>query len=71
MLDEPAPPRRQRGAALAEALREDLDSYGVEELEERIETLEREAGRTRSALERKRATRAAADSIFSFRPSPN
>lgn len=64
MLDEPAGPRPLRGEALIALAREDLDLYGVEELEERIERLQAEIERTRSRLEFKRAGRAAADALF-------
>ncbi len=66
MLDESLP-RPTRGAALDDLRREDLDVYGVEELSERIARLEAEVGRTREALERKRARRDAADALFSFK----
>jgi uncharacterized small protein (DUF1192 family) len=64
MLEDPAPPRRARGQALIDAAREDLDLYGVEELQERIELLQAEAARTHAQLERKQAGRAAADALF-------
>ena len=64
MLEEPVEPRRARGAALVEISREDLDLFGVDELESRIERLQDEVARTRSQLERKRAGRAAADALF-------
>jgi uncharacterized small protein (DUF1192 family) len=64
MLDEPAEPRRARGAALIEVSREDLELFGVDELESRIERLQDELARTRSQLERKKAGRAAADALF-------
>lgn len=67
MLEEPPPPRKDRGAAVNELVREDLELYSAVDLEERIERLEEEIGRTRKALERKRAGRDAADAIFSFR----
>jgi uncharacterized small protein (DUF1192 family) len=61
------PVRKARGWALAELVREDLEIYAALDLEERIEALEGEIGRTRAQLERKRAGREAADSIFSKR----
>jgi uncharacterized small protein (DUF1192 family) len=64
MLDEPVEPRRARGAALVEISREDLELFGVDELESRIERLQAEISRTRSHLERKKAGRAAADALF-------
>ncbi len=47
--------------------REDLDLYGVEDLRERIEGLEREVERTRAALDSKQARKSAADALFSFK----
>ncbi len=67
-MEEPALPRPQRGASLEEAQREDLDTYSVDELTERIARLEAEMERTRKAKERKRSGRSAADSLFSFGP---
>ena len=64
MLEELPPPKRGRGEALREATREDLDLYGVEELNERIETLEGEILRVRAQLDRKQQGRAAADALF-------
>lgn len=66
MLDEPVEPRRGRGFALIDLAKEDLDLYGVEELEDRIEQLQAEIFRTRSQLDRKKAGRAAADALFKF-----
>ena len=66
MMEEPAAPRIARGAALIEATREDLDLYAVGDLEERIERLQDEIVRTRSALDRKKNGLAAADAFFSF-----
>jgi uncharacterized small protein (DUF1192 family) len=67
VLDESLPRPAGRGAALADLSREDLDVYGVEELDERIARLEAEVTRTREALEKKRARRDAADALFSFK----
>ena len=64
MLEEPPPPKRIRGQALTEATREDLDLFAVEELHERIETLEAEIARVRAQIDRKQAGRAAADALF-------
>ncbi len=64
MLDEPVEPRRARGAALVEVMREDLELFGLDELESRIERLQEEIARTRGQLDRKRAGRAAADALF-------
>ena len=58
------PVRRGRGWALTELVREDLELLAAVDLEERIEALEGEIGRTRAQLDRKRAGRAAADAIF-------
>ncbi|HLI67987.1 MAG TPA: DUF1192 domain-containing protein [Caulobacteraceae bacterium] len=64
MLEEPPPPRRHRGEALTEAMREDLDLFAIEDLNERIEILETELARVRAQIERKHAGRAAADALF-------
>lgn len=64
MSDEPAEPRRGRGQALLEASREDLETFSVGELQERIEALEAEIRRARAQIERKQSGRAAADALF-------
>jgi uncharacterized small protein (DUF1192 family) len=56
--------RRARGQTLAELTREDLDLYGADELQERIEALEGEIARVRKVLERKEKGRSAADALF-------
>ena len=66
-FDDLVPRLSSRGAALADAGREDLDLYSVEELEERIATLEAEIGRTRRALDSKCNRKSAAESLFSFK----
>jgi uncharacterized small protein (DUF1192 family) len=63
--EEAEPVRRARGWAIIEASREDLDLFGVAELEDRIEALQSEIARTRAQIERKQAGRAAADAFFS------
>ena len=65
-MDDPATPRPTHGAQLDAVAREDLDGYGVEDLRARIALLEGEVERTRSALDRKRSGRQAADALFSF-----
>ncbi len=65
MFDENEP-RPSRGAALISITREDLSLYGVEELKERIETLQSEIDRSRTALDGKQSTKSAADALFSF-----
>ena len=65
MMEEPALPRTGRGAALLDLAREDLDLHAVEELQERIASLEAEIARARRAIDRKQAGRAAADALFS------
>ena len=67
MTDEPAEARRQRGQALIEAAREDLELYGVEELAERIAALESEIARCRAQIAKREGIRAAADALFSRR----
>lgn len=68
-MDEPAEVRIGRGQRLLEAVGEDLDLFGVVELEERIDVLQSEIARVRAQIDRKRAGRAAADAIFSSRPA--
>jgi uncharacterized small protein (DUF1192 family) len=63
--EEPVEVRRQRGAALVELSREDLEVYGADELGERIAALEAEIARTRAQAARKQQGRAAADALFS------
>lgn len=63
-MDEPAEVRIGRGQRLTEAVREDLELYGVAELEERIEVLQAEIGRCQAQIEKKKATRQAADALF-------
>ncbi len=57
-------PRKRRGEALAALAREDLSLLGLEELDERIRTLEAEIGRIRLQIEKKRGTRSAAEALF-------
>jgi uncharacterized small protein (DUF1192 family) len=64
MLEDENEPRRLRGAALGELAREDLDGYAVDELEDRINALQAEIGRTEARLQKKRAGLSAADSLF-------
>lgn len=64
-MDEPADVRLARGQRLLEAVREDLELYGIAELEERIEVLRAEIARVQAQIDRKRSGRAAADAFFS------
>jgi len=64
MLEDAIEPRRGRGQALIDLAREDLELYGVEELQDRIDHLNAEIGRTQAQLNRKEAGRAAADAFF-------
>lgn len=64
MTDEPVEPRRQRGQALIDMAREDLDLLGLEELNERIDMLDAEITRIRAHIVKKEATRSAADALF-------
>ncbi|WP_337187360.1 DUF1192 domain-containing protein [Phenylobacterium sp.] len=66
-MDEPADVRMGRGQRLIEATREDLELYGVAELEERLSILETEIARVRAQIDRKRSGRAAADALFAPR----
>ena len=63
-MEEPVSTRVGRGQRLEEAIREDLDLYGVAELEERMEIMKEEIARCESQIARKRAGRAAADALF-------
>jgi uncharacterized small protein (DUF1192 family) len=67
MVEEMVSPRPSRGASLNELTREDLDLYGLLELEERIDRLQGEITRTRGVLDRKRAGKEAADALFSLK----
>ena len=66
--EDKEPVRKTRGWAIAELSKEDLEVFGLAELEDRIEALQSEIARVRAQLERKRAGRAAADAMF-FKPS--
>lgn len=67
MIDEPAGARPQRGDALRTLATEDLEIYGVSELEERIEALQAEIARARAQMDKKQAGRSAADALFNFK----
>ena len=67
-MEEPVEVRIGRGQRLVEAVREDLELYGVEELEERLEILAAEAARVQAQIDKKRSGRAAADALFSLPP---
>ncbi len=67
VMEEPAEVRVGRGQRLIEAVREDLELFGVAELEERIEILQSEIARAEAQIDRKRAGRAAADALFGAR----
>ena len=67
MIEEAAEPRHARGETLRALAKEDLELYGREELEERIEQLKAEIARIEAQLQRKHAGRAAADALFSIR----
>jgi uncharacterized small protein (DUF1192 family) len=67
-MDEPAEVRVGRGQRLVEAVREDLELFGVAELEERLEVLQSEIVRVQAQIDRKRQGRAAADALFSSGP---
>jgi uncharacterized small protein (DUF1192 family) len=66
MTFEDLEPRPQRGANLNALAREDLDLYAVEELNERIEALQAEIERSKSAIAAKAAKKSAADALFNF-----
>ena len=67
MVDEAVEPRRVRGWAVNELSREDLELYGLDELEERIEALEAEITRIRVQMDKKKSVHSAADALFSFK----
>ena len=67
-MEEPAEVRVGRGQRLVEAVREDLELYGVDELEERLEVLAVEVARVQAQIDKKRSGRAAADALFSLPP---
>ena len=67
MVDDAAEPRSLRGDVLRALSREDLELYGRNELEERIEALRQEIARVEAQLGRKHAGIAAADALFSIR----
>lgn len=60
-------PRQARSAPMTALSREDLDAYSVEDLKERIVSLETEIARSRKAIDGKSSQRDAADAIFNFR----
>ena len=68
-MEEPAEVRIGRGQRLIEACREDLELFGVSELEERLDILASERARVQAQIDRKRSGRAAADALFSPRAS--
>ena len=67
-MEEPAEVRIGRGQGLTEAVREDLELYGVAELEERIEMLRAAIARCQAQIEKKKAGRQAADALFGSPP---
>lgn len=66
MFEDNNEPRPARGASLIAVTREDLDTYSVEDLKTRIQTLEAEAERCRAAIDGKSSQRNAADALFNF-----
>lgn len=66
-MEEPAEVRVGRGQRLLEAVREDLELFGVAELEDRLEVLRAEIARVTAQIEKKRSGRAAADALFAPR----
>ncbi|GAA0654193.1 DUF1192 family protein [Brevundimonas lenta] len=67
VMFEDLEPRPARGASLIAVTREDLDGYSVEDLKERIASLEAEIERSKAAIEGKSSQRNAADALFNFR----
>ena len=68
-MEEPAEVRMGRGQRLADAVHEDLELFGIAELEERLDILASETARVHAQIDRKRASRGAADALFSPRPN--
>lgn len=66
MIEEVAEPRPMRGDTLKALAKEDLELYGRDELEERIEALRAEIARAEAQLERKSSGLSAADALFNF-----
>ena len=64
MIEEAVGPRQSRGETLKTLAREDLELYGREELNERIDLLKAEIARVEAQLQRKHAGLAAADALF-------
>jgi uncharacterized small protein (DUF1192 family) len=64
MAFDPFSDERVRPAPKAHELGEDLSSLSIEELDERIDLLEREIRRLREARDSKENTRAAASAFF-------
>jgi len=64
MFEEPSEPRAFNGHALSETTHEDLEIYGVAELEARIAALQAEIERTQAQLAKKKAGRDAANALF-------
>lgn len=65
MIDD-LEPRPIRGDALRDLVREDLEGYSVEDLQERAEVLKAEIGRTEAASRAKLQKKSDADALFSF-----
>ena len=65
-LDENEP-RPAAGAGLKALIREDLDPYSVDDLNERIELLKGEVERCLRAISGKQDKKSAAEALFSFR----
>jgi uncharacterized small protein (DUF1192 family) len=64
VTEEPAEVRRARGQVLIDMAREDLELFGVSELDERVAALEAEIARCRAQMTKKQAGKAAADAFF-------
>jgi uncharacterized small protein (DUF1192 family) len=65
MIDD-LEPRPVRGDALRELIREDLDAYSVDDLNDRADTLRAEIQRTEAAAQAKLRKKSDADALFSF-----
>ena len=63
-IDPDDGPRARGSDALKAVLKEDLSALGVEELAQRIKSLESEIARSQSALDKKKEFKGVADNFF-------
>jgi len=67
MIEDDLPLSHRTAPALIALAREDLDTYSVDDLQDRISLLEAEIARARAAMDSKKNRRSAADALFSFK----